>query len=134
MTPTLKRLKTNAQIYFEIATAILTAVSYTHLDVYKRQHHGCLRPFQIITEVLLMCLNKCVPCPLILIYNLFFHLLKCSLVISGSAVSYTHLDVYKRQVQYMSPFRPDNWVFWLLIRISLISDNHWLLVRAMLHK
>ena len=61
-------------------------VSYTHLDVYKRQQHGCTKaqaPFAfhgllplLIVEVL----------PLVVVHD-------------GQIgpVSYTHLDVYKRQ-------------------------------------
>ena len=70
----------------------LTAVSYTHLDVYKRQPKecvckgtsplnplsaGCHRLLSIVTKMLTYGSNK---------YS-------CT----SSAVSYTHLDVYKRQ-------------------------------------
>ena len=54
-------------------------VSYTHLDVYKRQVF--IPPFLLIFGHLIMKLNS----------------VKYIFMLSG-AVSYTHLDVYKRQV------------------------------------
>ena len=57
-------------------------VSYTHLDVYKRQvyeHTRCCHPDEISWKSHLLYSNPLVPC-------------------GTWSVSYTHLDVYKRQV------------------------------------
>ena len=54
----------------------LGSVSYTHLDVYKRQAYS--------KEKFEPCIPSCPHC----IYNMFI------------TVSYTHLDVYKRQIQF----------------------------------
>ena len=68
-------------------------VSYTHLDVYKRQDYRLARllaaeviteePFEEIREETLQ--------------KAFETIGKCKRVINAGAVSYTHLDVYKRQ-------------------------------------
>ena len=59
----------------------ITPVSYTHLDVYKRQHENC-------SMYGVMC-------------NLMFLIFKFShsfpFFFTSTPVSYTHLDVYKRQ-------------------------------------
>ena len=77
-------------------------VSYTHLDVYKRQEQVIKQPFQLIkvsdngddTEVGLLAGAE------------FTAYLKSSLPVkadgSYDSVSYTHLDVYKRQGQQVS--------------------------------
>ena len=79
-----------------------TAVSYTHLDVYKRQHNGgsfdgqgrFRRP-----DVIRPCL-----CRVVHFVHLPFHQAgmrpPCQRLHSSGTVSYTHLDVYKRQVQH----------------------------------
>ena len=54
------------------------AVSYTHLDVYKRQAWYSMRPKSICLKSMLL---------IVLLYM---------------AVSYTHLDVYKRQEGILS--------------------------------
>ena len=55
---------------------LLMSVSYTHLDVYKRQIYEC--PIPIISAV--------------------GHEIDFTIADYVAAVSYTHLDVYKRQV------------------------------------
>ena len=62
----------------------LSAVSYTHLDVYKRQGHN------VVTLAL--------GAELAAVRAL-------DVAVMQSAVSYTHLDVYKRQCQYRCPAR-----------------------------
>ena len=65
------------------------AVSYTHLDVYKRQGFGT------VENAIIRRRSRSQPC------SGFFrqaNVVKCSLLHWLEAVSYTHLDVYKRQV------------------------------------
>ena len=66
-----------------VPAAPKAAVSYTHLDVYKRQTLLCIRPA-------LAC--ACAPAA-------STPRQRIPLVSTFTAVSYTHLDVYKRQVQ-----------------------------------
>ena len=76
------------------------AVSYTHLDVYKRQVLDCINHFKIeVNDVLVVVDDINLALSKIRIrksggdgghnglYSIIYHL----------AVSYTHLDVYKRQ-------------------------------------
>ena len=58
----------------------IAAVSYTHLDVYKRQVHA-------MAEQLMKLLKK----------DLVVYLSDGNTLKEPTAVSYTHLDVYKRQ-------------------------------------
>ena len=60
----------------------LTAVSYTHLDVYKRQS----KVFEFYTEDYADTMSLAV------------FLISLAVSVYFAAVSYTHLDVYKRQV------------------------------------
>ena len=71
------------------------AVSYTHLDVYKRQHthtRNLLEKY-VTVQMVRQSLGGGEG-------SLIFSLLWVSWV---GAVSYTHLDVYKRQDQYCTP-------------------------------
>ena len=64
----------------------LTTVSYTHLDVYKRQALACGPGMGVSHEALVLLENACQ--------------LELPLVLDADApVSYTHLDVYKRQIE-----------------------------------
>ena len=63
----------------------LLAVSYTHLDVYKRQHKGK----RTLLPVVYIQPPKAIPAVVELIEGRI-----CGI----NTVSYTHLDVYKRQV------------------------------------
>ena len=76
-----------------------TPVSYTHLDVYKRQSHT-----HIAFEVFIEIIEACISHPERSLLNIAFMtgeqatcLLDPKLMNIG-AVSYTHLDVYKRQI------------------------------------
>ena len=69
-------------------------VSYTHLDVYKRQSL-----VRIIVSALL-CGAAAFACTLLPVGNLIR--LGAAVVVGAGAVSYTHLDVYKRQVSISS--------------------------------
>ena len=62
----------------------LVAVSYTHLDVYKRQEKGCMQ--RVHGTLLQAC-----PARTNATGNAFFR------TENVVPVSYTHLDVYKRQ-------------------------------------
>ena len=80
----LMRKKEAAKIKIYAATNTLVAVSYTHLDVYKRQmleDDGCAAGL-LLAEMGLSLTEAVREC--------------------RQPVSYTHLDVYKRQVQTMS--------------------------------
>ena len=58
----------------------ITAVSYTHLDVYKRQEDGLQEEVEKLRAEV-----KRRP---------------SAIMMCAATVSYTHLDVYKRQVHY----------------------------------
>ena len=83
------------------------AVSYTHLDVYKRQHQGfeysqC--PLAVISERELFGASRS-PKPTRKRRNTgnvldIFTDLSVGDYVVHEAVSYTHLDVYTRQLQY----------------------------------
>ena len=61
------------------------AVSYTHLDVYKRQlRHGWKLFWQVKTDVMIKGED----------------LFRTGIVLGVKPVSYTHLDVYKRQGEH----------------------------------
>ena len=64
-----------------------TSVSYTHLDVYKRQPTVTCRPFE--RKLFLTVRGKILPCE------------KIGQEHAIGSVSYTHLDVYKRQLCYI---------------------------------
>ena len=70
-----------------------TAVSYTHLDVYKRQPQERALPFEWVKERVALPfdlkVNRSVPFSEERLYEYFDDL---------GPVSYTHLDVYKRQI------------------------------------
>ena len=79
---------TLASLWFKdisIPARTTESVSYTHLDVYKRQHVMCLLIYllpgrkEIMSFVIRLCLKLLPNCH------------------GGITVSYTHLDVYKRQ-------------------------------------
>ena len=77
-------------------TRCLTAVSYTHLDVYKRQATQILVDFQMSrtassvghTRVLIQ-----------MVHDHSSDVEKIRPSVKIAAVSYTHLDVYKRQIR-----------------------------------
>ena len=78
---------------------VQTSVSYTHLDVYKRQmrgltgEHGVMIPVQNVDNLQLS--DEIVSA----VKKGLFHVYAVSTIEEGiEAVSYTHLDVYKRQV------------------------------------
>ena len=71
------------------------SVSYTHLDVYKRQVIDCVR--SIISYPTLVPIELR---PAEVGNERSTHVKLCRLI--RKAVSYTHLDVYKRQRQYCS--------------------------------
>ena len=63
------------------------AVSYTHLDVYKRQIHDSAEvDDSVLAMMATVCHAKIPLAPVVGVYSLIL-----------VAVSYTHLDVYKRQ-------------------------------------
>ena len=81
------------------------SVSYTHLDVYKRQRYGLASPSVVVVEIF----RRHDLSPLSLHVQLVRHLRlpggeQLSVAVSDvyalmpHPVSYTHLDVYKRQV------------------------------------
>ena len=63
----------------------VAAVSYTHLDVYKRQCEWCRQSLLATARPMPRWRPRCPCC-------------QCRLRSGPDAVSYTHLDVYKRQV------------------------------------
>ena len=70
------------------------AVSYTHLDVYKRQTADRLHNISSLFCALII--DVTAPCCSLI--KKLFHFINDSLWHSLFSVSYTHLDVYKRQV------------------------------------
>ena len=69
------------------------SVSYTHLDVYKRQ----LRTFHEMPQFLLLLIHR--HWRIQNLWHQFFHLrMRVDHLQNVNSVSYTHLDVYKRQV------------------------------------
>ena len=71
----------------------IIAVSYTHLDVYKRQVIG---PTGTLTS--LQPLTYCVvKCHIVQEVTLLMNSMDSTVRIRTESVSYTHLDVYKRQ-------------------------------------
>ena len=76
-----------------IEVSYYTAVSYTHLDVYKRQ--PSVRPVAIILSLIRITRSS----PNILkVVRTTLGWMWIPSAISSTPVSYTHLDVYKRQV------------------------------------
>ena len=73
---------------------VYQAVSYTHLDVYKRQGYPLLGEMNVVMSYH--------HGGLVSYRRSIFDLLYSS---GDEAVSYTHLDVYKRQI----PRRAPNW-------------------------
>ena len=69
----------------------IEAVSYTHLDVYKRQHH--LTPLHVLNDAVEIGLSLADAA------NFSAHSQTPVIIAQSSStpVSYTHLDVYKRQ-------------------------------------
>ena len=96
----------------------IISVSYTHLDVYKRQ-----QLHYIIADVKRLCdsaackhpadyLSVLSPCPYIasktdMLCNIFSKFIYFG--IGFGAVSYTHLDVYKRQPMHITALRGRSW-------------------------
>ena len=74
-----------------IVVTMLSAVSYTHLDVYKRQSLLFLSIVKSLVTVLLINYLMQLKCRKMMIYNIQEN-------IRIIPVSYTHLDLYKRQV------------------------------------
>ena len=81
------------------------AVSYTHLDVYKRQVYGSWSGGIFLLEI-----DK-----------------TTGLVIHPEAVSYTHLDVYKRQHQFLY----EGFVLWK--HIEVVQDQQGICVESLHH-
>ena len=78
-----------------VGTCAIVAVSYTHLDVYKRQLQSAFCEKQQIYLVYI-------------IHKFHPHAMAAGLTFrkdSGIPVSYTHLDVYKRQPVHREPVR-----------------------------
>ena len=71
-----------------------SAVSYTHLDVYKRQAPVC----GFLPVLAALSDTSKVPNPTNWIFSPFFN----SSATTSVTVSYTHLDVYKRQTTNLS--------------------------------
>ena len=80
------------------------AVSYTHLDVYKRQV-WILMSYRFAFQEL-PCTDHC---PLRLLKSLPYHMVYCNGHHCICPVSYTHLDVYKRQ--------PATFMCWMILPI-----------------
>ena len=82
--------------YFQILH-VLGAVSYTHLDVYKRQP---------IYAAMIEKLDDSVDriCQVIKTLGIADRTIVIFYSDNG-AVSYTHLDVYKRQIRYVGPIQ-----------------------------
>ena len=108
-------------IFFEelaspkVAKTVAKAVSYTHLDVYKRQvkeppavitYLGKVLPCAVIGLLVVFCLKDVpesthygLPELIAILFIVVLHKWKKSTLLSigGGTVFYTHLDVYKRQ-------------------------------------
>ena len=85
---------------FQVCAIIIISVSYTHLDVYKRQD-GRLAGTPLADNASPMA-GMDVNGPTAVVNSLAC----CDELVpqSGMPVSYTHLDVYKRQLQYCPLF------------------------------
>ena len=84
------------------------SVSYTHLDVYKRQSKRC-SIFRIEPVILFIILLYLLIAFILLssflsinYYHYCLYFLSKIILLSHKAVSYTHLDVYKRQYKNRS--------------------------------
>ena len=109
--PSARALAAGAPIEVDISKVepgqLLRAVSYTHLDVYKRQTKSrplCLSAFPGIPLITSTekCLRQSLPHS-----GLYMRLMmkacdkiRAGIADSHASVSYTHLDVYKRQAGY----------------------------------
>ena len=69
---------------------MVETVSYTHLDVYKRQIEDCIH------DLIKLCTKILSDEPLFFLINSYTTGLAPA-VLTYMPVSYTHLDVYKRQ-------------------------------------
>ena len=70
-------------------------VSYTHLDVYKRQLENLFVGFVVLVVIVAL---KHGTKGITSYASIFIGIIVGYIVVSIMAVSYTHLDVYKRQV------------------------------------
>ena len=83
----------------------IRAVSYTHLDVYKRQSWDSLQLLRDFDKVFALLDGKQEPdFGLARLFETSFNMLRTSKRMSTDSVSYTHLDVYKRQSLTGGPF------------------------------
>ena len=96
----LSKLAVNLDAQTLVVCGVSFTVSYTHLDVYKRQPTTCAPSPGIIWAACRRPWQKprrLWPCPP--------PISGCKTMCSASPVSYTHLDVYKRQLPAACAFR-----------------------------
>ena len=88
-------------------------VSYTHLDVYKRQEYVPVEDYHLWSRLIVKTQFYIIQESLVdyRIHDSNISQTKIDNVKRSNPVSYTHLDVYKRQIEY---FSVENIVFKLL--------------------